>query len=415
MNGICSKRIFYRVVTLFVLAGSLSATEFRTKAIDPYCIEPSTLTTIEHTVRQDELLSSLLLRQGIDGRLGPYFLYGHAAWVNFHKDINDHVKDWRAVKPGTKIILKLPRKDIRLLPKCGGKADTTLDATDVDIPPVDGSNATDAEEPVTEPIPDTSDIESEHLAVEPEIEEETPGIDFIGIARDMFTVGFESGFASGFLGMRVGHSLVRSGEKYITDSMLYSLVFESRGGLFDGLRFYWDIVPTVKDQTSDGQTIKIGWQRFNLSYAWMVFSWGPFRSVYLEPKIGRYTIDSSLEVSRVGNTSRIENIKIIGGLSLGYEVRTEFILPPLLLVPWFGQDISGAVIGLNTTDSIFSTKVGLDAIYTAHEFVTHGIKLNYLVFVMNERITIEGENNNNGDYQLKMHTPYAGLGTLISW
>jgi hypothetical protein len=337
----------------------------------------------EYTVKSGETLSDILLKESIIGDPGsPFKLWGEGQWVFRNQKHNPHVKNWNRIKPGIRLKLIVPH--------------------DGDINP-----------PPPSPTPNLTSTEGKACPVVADECPECPKCPIIGEQESSQEVA-----TGGYTGFRYGFSLANGdAAKLLKKSTIFSLFVEVRKTMLAGLRYYYDVVP-VESATINGVPVEYGWQRHLLGYA---FGWdvdSVIDRINLTPKLGVYTLKARFPRTVDGSTTS-EVFDISGALSLGYELDVEWNGPFGVVRPWLGQDVSGSKLGSGSKDSVSTLRYGLDAFFEMPQFSgTRGVGIAFLLFIMNENITISGEDKGlagEDDFEIGINVPYAGAGLSLYW
>lgn len=280
-----------------------------------------------------------------------------------------------------------------------------------DLPPILTEDLTD------EKIAALTTEEADSIAPEVIEEKAAEASFFDSLKPGMNTLfkGLDRKTAAGIVALRLGYPLVV--EKSLASKIkTLGLLVELRGDLLKGLRYGYDYSPKAKI-TVEGIDESFSYTRHSLGWAFEIpVNWF-INQIHIIPRLGTYTIESELGTKLKNGSLETRNFKIKNGLALGWEFDVEKAAYFSILRAWVAQDVSGKVIGIDRSESVTSLKIGFDASIKGGPFSLAGsrVSTNYLVFLANERIRLEGVNEQSGEFDIAVEIPIAGIGFGLSW
>jgi hypothetical protein len=239
-----------------------------------------------------------------------------------------------------------------------------------------------------------------------------------------FLKGLQATAASGYVGVRYG-AQVLSGDPLLKKTAFFGLVAEVRGGPVEGLRYYYDKVPSRKN-TIDGLETSIEWSRHIVGKS---FGLGLSRfvdRVDVTPKIGLWAFDAKLvdSYNDDGTAATVGTFKMASGMSFSIEAGVEWLSPWYTIRPWYSYDYANALNSV-TSKKVTSSRVGLDTYWTAgpvFKFFGMPLKTALMGFFIYEIISLSSSNPNptlqEGEREIvavEFSGGYAGAGVAVSW
>jgi hypothetical protein len=237
--------------------------------------------------------------------------------------------------------------------------------------------------------------------------------------------GIKSSTASGYVGLRFGKQVL-PGNSLLKKLTFFGLVGEFRGGLFNGLRYYYNKV-SEKVDSSRGISEKIGWSSHIIGKSFGMSLSHVFDRIDLTPKLGIWSIDAKLVTVLDENLIPIQtsNFNMSRGYSASLELGLEWNSSWYKIRPWASYDYAGAVSKISR-NSITAKRVGLDTFLTVGPSFTLG-KTSYksalLGFAVLEQLTISDgsaktastESSSSSIPLLAMTVGFVGAGAALSW
>lgn len=221
-----------------------------------------------------------------------------------------------------------------------------------------------------------------------------------------------------YIGARYGKAM-GGGDSLLANAPMIGIFGEFRGGLLEGIKLYYDFIPTQK-KTTDDSSDQFSWSRVQLGYS----IGRSFESVFLNwvdvtPKLGvsSLTLESipTPDSSLVGYEFHLHRAPTLG-LELGAEKRTNLFLARL----WAYASYSLGIIEIDKSHKSSSVRTGLDLYREIVSWRT--IKLAVLGFGAFDRTTIkrkltdeELQADVNVPDELTYSSLYLGGGLTLTW
>jgi hypothetical protein len=131
--------------------------------------------------------------------------------------------------------------------------------------------------------------------------------------------------AHGYSGIRYGVPIA-SGNDLLSKANIIQILVEIRGGPVEGLRAYIDLVPEVKSETDDIETL-INWTRYVLGWSFGYdvsdATGGLVNTLDFAPKLGVWSFDAQLAVPLASGESAKQSLKLDNAISTGIEIGVE--------------------------------------------------------------------------------------------
>jgi hypothetical protein len=233
---------------------------------------------------------------------------------------------------------------------------------------------------------------------------------------DKIVGGLSSSTAAAYLGARYGLSLAARDAPLTPKLGLFGLMAELRGGWLEGLRFYWDYVPVVRD-TSEGESLKLGWKRLVLGWAFEFEMPALVDRIHLTPKLGHYSMTARMITSRDAAGKPVtRELSIAGATGAGLELDVELGGFFYILRGWAARDVPlSSLTGGGEQKTVTSTRLGLDLFLKGGGFPLLGrsASLTYLLFAMNESLLVRDEAGGPEDF-IEVAVPFAGFGLSLA-
>ena len=187
------------------------------------------------------------------------------------------------------------------------------------------------------------------------------------LSKNILTkAGVISNFSSGSVGVRYGKSLVNDDSELLKKADTIGILAEFRSGLLDGLRFYWDFAPTVRENYDTTNDLSLAWNRAVLGWAFYTSGFGLYDSFSLTPRLGLIQYDASISVDDIEPLDFAIHNSVTFGLELDYEYDLIFLLTRL----WIGLDYG--IEAINPSGTANSLRAGLDIFYDLIELGRFG-------------------------------------------
>lgn len=224
--------------------------------------------------------------------------------------------------------------------------------------------------------------------------------------------------SAGYVGLRYGRVIVDSSNILLSRVGLLSVVSEFRSGPLEGLRFYYDWIPTVKvtelgvEETFGMNRLVVGWG-FGFGFPWLI------DRVELVPKLGNWNFAANIPVVTDTGDHEVRSFDLRSGLSFGLEGALEKFSSKYLVRAWASRDFSTSFLGA-LKSNVTSTRAGIDALIGGPRLPLLGIdfKLAFLLFLLNDHFSIGGTRDaaeGGGQYQITIDAPVAGGGLALTW
>jgi hypothetical protein len=243
--------------------------------------------------------------------------------------------------------------------------------------------------------------------------------------------------AGGYVGVRYGLQ-VNPGDSIQSETSIFSLLVEIRGGPVQGLRYYYDLLPEKKKkvEVTNNETgtpvvteeeESITWSRHTLGFSWGFDPGVLVDQITFDPKIGIWTYEATLISSRDETTddpSKVDDFSLGTTVSFALEIGAEWLADWYTIRTWYGIDSGVSLV--KTGGNITSNKFGVDAFFTAGpKFALFGapVKTALLAFYFFESVSItsgqdEDKELAQGEVEITgidYDAGYAGGGVALSW
>ena len=226
---------------------------------------------------------------------------------------------------------------------------------------------------------------------------------------------------SNYAGFRYGKSFL-AGSSIVTETDMLSILGEMRGGLFSGLRIYYDLTPEKTKGSGDEaeyfrmSRLSLGWA---FDYELPSFMNFLVSKVEVQPKFGLLDLKSHFTVlddagERQSLAFDAKNIYDLA-IELGIEKESYWFRSRL----WYS--FSAAAFGLENKGnvSVFSNKAGIDAYF---DFINYGTwDINILAFTSVERLSLSkattklADDADLGISDISFNLFFVGGGFTVSW
>lgn len=221
--------------------------------------------------------------------------------------------------------------------------------------------------------------------------------------------------ASGYVGLRYGFPMAK-GDNLITKAAMVGILTEVRGGPLEGLRWYWDFAPEIKEKVN-GQETSYTWSRptlgwsFGLQLPWFV------KRIDVTPKIGVMDFDASFLVE-TPNGKEARRFRLKNASNFGLELGIESSAPWFLVRFWGASDVSG-VVDLGGSGTVTSLRGGIDTVWDFYK-ISESFDLSFLVFGFGERLTLATNDKEENPTDIKIESvsfnmAFLGAGILLTW
>ena len=272
----------------------------------------------------------------------------------------------------------------------------------------------------------TKAVEGAHVALAEAIDNDSLQEFLDGQPASLGDLLLESA-ASGYVGARYGMQLI-PGDELLAKTSMVSLLAEFRGGPVEGLRYYFDILPTTTHSvTLADDTTKetsIGWARHVLGYS---FAYDPgylVDRITIDPKIGVWFFDAKLALTRNadGVPTQVDSFSLGRTISTSIGLGLEWTSGWYTLRTWAAFDTG---YGLSKSGgSITSKRVGVDSYFHVGPTIpVLGVpfKTALLAFASFESIELAIDSDKDSESLqpaiggVNYDGGYAGGGLAISW
>jgi hypothetical protein len=226
--------------------------------------------------------------------------------------------------------------------------------------------------------------------------------------------------SSGYVGARYGKQFL-AGDSLLGNTSFQGLLIEIRSGPLDGLRFYYDEVPTVR-QEIESVKVYLGWSRITAGMSFGLYPGFLVDKIDIVPKVGIWNFSGLLPI-QTSTGLLTQEFKVKNGLSLALEAGLEWIGSWYTIRSWASQDQS-LVLGKIDTSGVATTRVGLDTFLSAGPTInvfSAKLKTTFLLFVVLESIKLRAAKGTVQETQrfrideVDFDSGYAGGGLVISW
>jgi hypothetical protein len=232
-------------------------------------------------------------------------------------------------------------------------------------------------------------------------------------------------FSGGFSGFRYGYPLALSNDSLVSKSAMVGIFTEVRGGPLEGLRWYWDFAPEVKE-VNNGNKTSFTWSRPSLGWA---ISFQLLKTELLTfemditPKLGVMDLDASLLITDSLGDDTVAKFRVKNAESFGIDGGISWQTKWFLLRVWGASDLAGLLTLKDSAVSITSFRGGIDSYWDLFK-MWDVFEFSLLTFGAAEKISIEREasdttNNIGGGgtaiNEVEYLTLFIGLGATIQW
>ena len=228
--------------------------------------------------------------------------------------------------------------------------------------------------------------------------------------------------SGGYGGFRYGLPMA-SGDPLVAKAPMVGIFTEVRGGILEGLRWYWDIGPETK-HTEEGEDLSFTWSRPTIGWA---IEFNMFQTetmtftLDLTPKVGALDLEGVFLVKDESGTSSKKSFTVKNATSFGIDGGLTWETKWFLLRAWGASDLAGVVsIGDNST-RISSLRAGIDSFW---DLFTLGevLEFSLLAFASAESLSIAknptadaGVSGELAIDEVGFTTVFLGLGGTIQW
>jgi hypothetical protein len=223
----------------------------------------------------------------------------------------------------------------------------------------------------------------------------------------------EGSVHGGYIGFRYGYPLDQRAP-LVSKTQIYSLLVELRSGPLEGLRLYYDFVPTVRDEAA-GLKYKYGWNRTVLGWS-LGTKVIPFIDRFdVVPKLGVWNFDAELPLDPNDSLSNYP-VKIDYGPAFGLEAGAEWYGKWAQMRLWGATDLNIGFLSAGN-ESVRTLRGGADVLFDGPKLGSV-FKLTYLASLSGEQVQIDiAEDKESGivPSSLKFSQSFLGLGLSLSW
>ncbi len=203
------------------------------------------------------------------------------------------------------------------------------------------------------------------------------------------------------VGFRYGYPISKN-YPLISKSSMVGIVTEVHGGLLEGLRWYWDFAPEVK-QKINGETMNFSWSRPSLGWSFG-FNFDSFvNRVDVTPKIGLMGLNARVPFETDRGIVPVE-FRFKSTMNLGIEIGMETASRWFLVRFWGATDASGFV-DLGGPGTIKSLRGGIDTYWDLYQ-LSDQVELSLLVFGFGEKLSLT---KNKGDVDASSNVKIEGI------
>ncbi len=244
------------------------------------------------------------------------------------------------------------------------------------------------------------------------------------LAAGMFSkllTGIKANAASGFIGLRYGKQVL-AGSALLKKLTFFGLIAEFRGGIVNGLRYYYDKTSQVTD-SSNGVPEKLGWSSHTIGKSFGTSLSHVVDRIDFTPKLGIWALDANLvrSVDDQGIASSTGKFYMPRGYSLNLEIGAEWNSSWYKVRPWVSYDYAGAVSAVSKS-TITAIKAGLDTFLTigpSFKLGSTNYKSALLGFVVAEKLSLADKSVKASEDSkidaFSMTLTFVGAGVAISW
>lgn len=239
-----------------------------------------------------------------------------------------------------------------------------------------------------------------------------------GIKSDFLSQSIEALYdtlASGYVGLRYGYPMTK-GDNLITKAAMVGILTEVRGGPLEGLRWYWDFAPEIKEKVN-GQETSYTWSRPTLGWSFGLHLPWFIKRIDVTPKVGVMDFDASFLVD-TPNGKEARRFRLKNASNFGLELGIESTAPWFLVRFWGASDVSG-VVDLGGSGTVTSLRGGIDTVWDFYK-ISDAFELSVLVFGFGERLTLGTNDKEENPTDIKIESvsfnmAFIGAGILLTW
>lgn len=225
-------------------------------------------------------------------------------------------------------------------------------------------------------------------------------------------------FSSAFVGMRYAHSI--STGQLVNRVSLVSVLAELRGAPIDGLRFYYDIWPSVREAAALG-AVRFSGNRLVAGWSFGRAMGGIFDRIDLVPKVGRWTMDMAFNVTDQNGEVRNIEFKTVGALSFGLQAGVEKSLNRVMLRLWASDDFGTNPLVKGSVTRVNNLRAGIDTLIKgpSHKIRGKDINLSFLLYGLYENMsltkTVSSATEDIEINGVRLQIALIGGGLAIAW
>ena len=225
-------------------------------------------------------------------------------------------------------------------------------------------------------------------------------------------------FSSAFVGTRYAHSI--STGQLVNRVSLVSVLAELRGLPIDGLRFYYDIWPSVRETAALG-AVRFSGNRLVAGWSFSHAVGGIFDRIDLVPKVGRWTMDIAFNLADQNGEVRNTEFKTVGALNFGLEAGIEKKINRLMLRLWASDDFGTNPLIKGSVTKVNNLRAGVDTLVKGPSLKIRGkdINLSFLLYGLYENMSLTKTGSTatedievNG---VRLQIALIGGGLAIAW
>jgi hypothetical protein len=217
----------------------------------------------------------------------------------------------------------------------------------------------------------------------------------------------------GFSGARYGVQVGRDSGLF-KKSKYIAVLLEARGGIINGLRYYYEKIPEIFESVTLNGGIadeaKISMSKHTLGYS---FGYDPGKylpRVTFDGKLGIWSLDSRLEAD--SNAEELVDFKLQNAMSVAGELGLEVFLKYGYIRGWYSRDLGYSPVQSKT--KIVSSKYGLDGRVPFGANKRGKLLVSALGFAFFESVGLSKvEDDARTDVNYSLAT--AGVGLGIQW
>ncbi len=237
-------------------------------------------------------------------------------------------------------------------------------------------------------------------------------------------LGGRFGLPGGYLGLRLGGTLVAPLDKKLTKIGTYGLLLEVRQGSWAGLRLAYDVVPDFRADVVDqagtvGLQTVVSWRKMQIGWALTYNTKRIFDAYHISPSVGIYGVRAQAPLTTdIDGVPEQRSFSVDRVINFGLEVDAEKVLfKDSILRFWASRFLTlGATDALakSTVKDARMTRAGID-FYLRGPKVSRAFSLSYLAFVSYDSMELLTNAPELLNPLVNIQMPFLGFGSSLSW